>query len=142
MRKIEFFEPYIFIFFGVFHIHRIWALFDRYGYASFWLGVMENKNVLYFLLMVVLTLLCVLGIITFLKNINNNYWWRIIYVLCGGYLLFDLLMIFMGVGFWNKIILKMYDVSSSYWNVLWGIFIAMGGVSLLFGIKLLNKRTD
>jgi hypothetical protein len=51
MKKIHAWEPWVFIFFGLFHLHRIWALFDRASYASFWMGIMETKGVLYFLLM-------------------------------------------------------------------------------------------
>ena len=67
MKKIEIFEPWVFIFFGAFHLHRIWGLFDRKSYADFWIGVMEHKNWFYFLLMGILAILCILGIKTFLK---------------------------------------------------------------------------
>ena len=43
MKKIYSFEPWFFIFFGVFHFHRIWALLDRVSYASFWINIMEEK---------------------------------------------------------------------------------------------------
>ena len=33
--KIEKFEPWFFMFFGVFHFHRIWGLLDRKSYADF-----------------------------------------------------------------------------------------------------------
>ena len=45
--KIYWFEPVVFLFFGVFHLHRIWELIDRNSYADFWLGVMNNRGVLY-----------------------------------------------------------------------------------------------
>ena len=44
MKKIEKVEPMIFMFFGIFHLHRIWGLIDRESYADFWLGIMEKKN--------------------------------------------------------------------------------------------------
>ncbi len=65
MKKIYKFEPSFFIFFGIFHLHRIWGLADRNSYAEFWIHVMENKGIFYFLLMGILTALCMLGIYTF-----------------------------------------------------------------------------
>ncbi|MGN0501824.1 MAG: hypothetical protein ACI4HN_02770, partial [Ruminococcus sp.] len=79
-KKILIFEPWFFIFFGLFHLHRIWGLIDRNSYAEFWTGVLENKGLFYFVLMGVLAILCILGIITFCKNLHSNYWWRWIYV--------------------------------------------------------------
>lgn len=140
MKKIEAFEPWFFLFFGVFHLHRIWGLLDRKSYADFWVGIMTNKGILYYLMMGVLAALCILGIRTFLKNIHHNYWWRWIYVLGGSYLLFDLFAIATGIEFWQGIILQMYDTSSSHWTMLWIIFILMGGISFAFGMFLLIKR--
>lgn len=75
MKKIYSFEPWFFIFFGVFHLHRIWALFDRVSYASFWINIMEEKGLFYFLLMGILCIFCILGIVVFFR-----IWGRI---LCG-----------------------------------------------------------
>lgn len=137
MKKIEPFEPWIFIFFGVFHLHRIWGLIDRKSYADFWLNIMESKGILYYLLMGVLAVLCIWGIRTFFKNIHNNFWWRWIYVLCGGYVLFDLFAIATKMAFWHELILKMYDIHAPYWNIVWIFFIVLGGVSFTLGVKLL-----
>ena len=143
MKKIEKTEPWIFIFFGSFHLHRIWGLIDRKAYADFWVGVMEQKGLFYFLLMGVLAGLCMVGIRIFLKNIHCNFWWRWVYLLGGGYVLFDLLAIAAGFEFWHRLILKMYDISASYWTELWLLFILTGIFSLGLGIKLLiesNKK--
>ena len=80
------FEPWFFMFFGVFH--RIF------------------------------------GIKTFLKNLHHNYWWRWIYIFGGSYVLFDLFAIATGLEFWHKLILQMYDISASYWNILWILLIS------------------
>ena len=137
MKKIEAFEPWIFLFFGVFHLHRIWGLFDREAYVVFWIAVMERKNWFYFLLLGILAILCVLGIVVFLKNLHHNYWWRWIYVFGGGYVLFDLFAIATGWEFWRQLILRMFDVNAPYWNLLWLLFILMGGAVFLLGMKLL-----
>ena len=137
MKKIALFEPWFFLFFGIFHLHRIWGLVDRKGYADFWIGVLEKKGFFYFALSINLCMLCILGIITFLKNRNHNFWWRSIYLIGGSYLLFDLFAIAVGLKFWQELILKMYDITSEYWNVIWAVFIVLGGMSFLLGIKLL-----
>ena len=139
-RKILAWEPWFFMLFGLFHLHRIWGLIDRDSYAAFWLGVMENRGLFYFVLMGILALLCVLGVATFVKNRNNNYWWRWIYLFGGIYLLFDLFAIAIGLEFWHQLLLWMFDVTSIYWNAVWSFFLLLGGFAFVLGIKLLRQR--
>ena len=140
LKKIYAWEPWFFIFFGVFHLHRIWALIDRSSYASFWLGIMNNKGAAYFILMGLLAALCVLGIITFFREIKNNYWWRFIYLGGGLYVLFDLFAIATGLKIWQKILTTMFNTQSSAWNYIWGFFILLGALVFALGIYLLRKR--
>lgn len=140
MKKIEIYEPFFFLFFGAFHLHRVWGLVDRQNYADFWMGLMRSKGALYYLLMGALAALCILGIVTFIRNRRNNYWWRWIYVLGGSYLLFDLFAIATGLEFWEELLLKMFDVSAWYWNILWICFILLGGFAFGLGIRLLLLR--
>lgn len=139
-KKILVWEPFFFMFFGVFHLHRIWGLIDRVSYADFWMGVMKSKGIVYFGTMTILAVLCVLGIITFLKNLHHNYWWRWIYIFGGSYILFDLFAIAVGLDFWNNLLLIMYDVNSPYWNIIWSFFVMLGAFVFVLGIKLLLKR--
>lgn len=46
-KKIIVWEPWFFMVFGLFHLHRIWGLTDRNSYAEFWIGVLENKDLCY-----------------------------------------------------------------------------------------------
>lgn len=96
-KKILAWEPWFFMAFGLFHLHRIWGLIDRNSYAGFWISVLENKGLFYFVLMGILAVLCILGIITFVQNRHNNYWWRWIYLFGGVYVLFNLLEFCMDV---------------------------------------------
>lgn len=139
MKKIYSFEPCFFLFFGLFHLHRIWGLIDRQAYAAFWIGVMEKRGIFYFLLMGILAVLCVLGMVTFFANLRRNYWWRWIYIFGGGYLLFDLFAITTGLRFWHELILAMFDVTASYWNLLWGGFVVLGGGVFVLGCLLLKR---
>lgn len=139
-RKILSYEPWFFIFFGIFHLHRIWGLIDRNSYAKFWLGVLEKRGIFYFVLMGILAMLCILGIITFCKNWYSNYWWRWIYIFGGVYVLFDLIAIAIRLEIWHKLLLWMYDVNSQYWSALWYSFILLGGFAFVLGIKLLVQR--
>lgn len=104
MKQVKAFEPWIFLFFGLFHLHRIWALIDRKGYADFWLGVVDEKGIFYFGLMGLLAALCLLGIFEFWMNRHNNLWWRWIYLIGGGYVLFDLFAIATGLKFWQVVL--------------------------------------
>lgn len=137
MKKIYCWEPWFFMFFGLFHLHRIWGLFDRESYASFWMGILENKGVPYYATMGVLALLCVAGIVVFIRERKHNYWWRWIYIGGGSYVLFDLFAIATGLKFWKTLLDSMFDTSSSYWNICWSLFIILGGFVFCLGISLL-----
>ena len=54
MREVRPFEPWFFILFGLFHLHRVWGLLDRESYAAFWLGVLTERGVFYWTLMAAL----------------------------------------------------------------------------------------
>ncbi len=126
--------------FGLFHLHRIWGLIDRNSYAGFWLDVLENRGPFYFILMGILAVLCILGIITFVRNRHNNGWWRWIYLFGGAYVLFDLFAIAAGLKFWNRLLLWIFDVDSIYWNYVWSFFVFLGGFAFFLGVKLLIQR--
>ena len=140
MKKIYAWEPWLFLFFGLFHLHRIWALIDRESYASFWMGILNSKGLSYFVIMGILAVLCILGIITFVKNRKQNYWWRWIYIFGGSYVLFDLLAIATGMKFWSRLLQLMFDTSSAYWNVIWSFFIILGGCVFVLSLLLLKKQ--
>lgn len=142
MKKIYSWEPWFFIFFGIFHLHRIWGLIDRSAYAEFWIGILKSKGIAYFVIMGILAVLCILGMITFFKNLHHNYRWRWIYLCGGSYLLFDLFAIAVGLEFWQDLLLWMFDVTSPYWNLLWGGFILMGGAAFVLGCMLLKGVRD
>ena len=120
-------------------MHRIWAIIDRESYASFWMGIMEKKGVPYFLIMGILAGLCVLGIITFIRERKANYLWRWIYIFGGTYVLFDLFAIAIGLRVWQKLLKAMFDITSPYWNIVWGFFIFLGTAVFVLGIKLMLK---
>lgn len=69
--------------------------------------------------------------ITYFKNLHHNYWWRFIYLAGGSYVLFDLFAIAVGLDFWRELICKMYDTTSQYWNLIWSVFILLGGMAFL-----------
>ena len=138
-KKILAWEPWFFMFFGAFHLHRIWGLVDRVSYAEFWIRVLETKGIFYFVLMGILAMLCILGIVTFIKNRHSNYWWRWIYIFGGTYVMFDLFAIATGLKFWNNLLLWMFDTDSPYWNITWSFFILLGGFAFVLGIKLLRQ---
>ena len=140
MKRIYSWEPWFFIFFGLFHMHRIWALIDRETYASFWMGIMENKGLSYFLIMGILAGLCILGIIMFIREWKANYIWRWIYLFGGAYVLFDLFAIAIGLDVWQKLLAAMFDTNSSYWNIIWGFFILLGTAVFALGIILMVKQ--
>ena len=103
------------------------------------MGILENKGVPYYATMGVLALLCVAGIVVFIRERKHNYWWRWIYIGGGSYVLFDLFAIAIGLTFWKTLLDSMFDTSSSYWNICWSLFIILGGFVFCLGISLLIK---
>ena len=140
MKKIYPWEPWFFIAFGLFHLHRIWALIDRSSYAAFWMGILENKGVPYYLIMGMLACLCILGIITFVRERQANYAWRWIYLFGGVYVLFDLAAIAGGLEIWKRLLVIMFDTASPYWNAVWLFFILLGAAVFVLGIRLFALR--
>lgn len=114
----------------------------RKTYADFWLGILENRGVFYFILMGLLAILCIAGVITFFRNRSSNYWWRWIYLFGGSYVLFDLFAIAVGLDLWNELLLWMFDVNSPYWNIIWGFFVLLGGFVFVLGMKLLRQSRE
>ena len=139
-RKIFWIEPLFFLLFGMFHLHRLWALMDKSAYAAFWLGVLEERGATYFGLMGVLVLLCVAGLSVFFRT--RRPWWRWLYLLGGGYVLFDLAAIAAGWEVWDSLLRWMFDVDNPAWNWLWGGFSGLGLLSLLFGFYLLYQKIN
>ena len=56
-------------------------------------------------------------------------------------MLFDLFAIATGMKLWADLLAKMFDVDSQYWNVVWGLFIILGGLVFVLGLRLLKKRS-
>lgn len=140
--KIYWVEPSVFIFFGVMHMSRIWGLFDREGYREFWISAYYERGFTYCAVSGIMSALCIAGITVFFANLGQNYWWRWIYIFCGGYVIFDLAAILLKWQPWEDLLIFMYNVDSSYWNVIWGFFIILGGMSLIFGIYIAVRKKE
>ena len=137
---IHWFEPWFFLLFGAFHLHRVWGLLDRDGYAAFWLGVLESRGWFYFALMGLLAALCLAGVWAFLRRRRERAWWRWIYVLGGGYVLWDLFAIAAGLDFWQNLLYSMFDTALPCWDLLWGGFVLLGAGAFALGLALLARR--
>lgn len=90
--------------------------------------------------MITLLLLCISGIAVFVKNIGQNYWWRWVCIFGGGYVLFDVIAVLLGVTWWNDLLLFMSDINNSFWNIIWGGFVLIGILSFSLGVYLLYVR--
>ena len=135
-QRVLLIEPIFFIFFGLLHLHRIWAFIDRDSYSGFWRPLIETRDWFYFTLMGIMAALCIAGIVLFVRDKGKTGWWRWVYIFGGGYLLFDLFAIFVGLSFWKNLLYWMFDVVNPVWNILWGTFVVLGLVSFIIGIIL------
>ena len=123
-------------------MHRIWALVDRQSYADFWMGIYEEKGVTYFVLMGLLAGLCILGIVTFIRERKANHLWRWIYVF-GGIILI-IFLIFLIILYYSpryKEGKNLYLISIGF--ALFGIFIIV--ILLFYNIfksKNVGKEID
>ena len=132
-------EPWFFLFFGLFHLHRLWALVDRERYAGFWLGVLEKRGPFYIVLMGLLVMLCLAGLSVFFRRWGENARWRWLYVFGGGYVLWDMFAIAAGLDAWKRLLYGMYDTEAPWWNLLWGGFVIFGALSCWLGAVLLYR---
>lgn len=55
-------------------------------------------------------------------------------------MLFDLFAIAIDLKIWSDLLAMMFDVGSSYWNLIWGFFILMGAFVLGLGCVLFCQR--
>ena len=137
--KIYLVEPIFFLFFGLLHLHRIWAFIDRDGYTGFWRLLIETRNWFYFVMMGAMSILCIIGIVIFINSRGQNQWWRWVYIFAGGYVLFDLSAIAIGLGFWRYLLYWMFGTANPFWNVIWGFFVVLGVASFSLGIMLIKR---
>ena len=88
MRDIRPFEPWFFLLFGLFHLHRVWALMAGLGGMCLW------------------------ALALFFRWFRKRRWWRWAYLLGGGYVLFDLFAIAAGLPFWHRLLEAMFDTDA------------------------------
>ena len=103
----------------------------------------QNLSALHYGLMLATGLLaglCLAGLRAFVRHRRENAWWRWIYVLGGGYVLWDLFAIAAGLDFWEKLLYSMFDTALPCWDLLWGGFVLPGAGAFVLGLALLARR--
>jgi hypothetical protein len=131
-------ESLFFLFFGLFHIHRIWAFIDAKAYNDFWLNMLNNRNIFFYIFGVILIILTLAVIIYFLKHYKEKKWWRWIYLFGGGYVLIDCILNLFKNNFIINIVIKMYTLGQPYYNIVWGFFILLGIICIIISKCLWN----
>jgi hypothetical protein len=131
-------ESLFFLFFGLFHIHRIWAFIDSNSYNKFWLELLANRGTSFFILGLLLFILTITVIIYFIKNFKNRKWWRWIYLFGGIYVIIDIILNLFNNNFIKNIVIKMYTLEQPYYSILWGLFITLGIVCIIISKYLWN----
>jgi len=134
-------ESLVFFFFGLFHIHRIWAFIDSKSYNKFWMNILENRGPFLFILGFLLFIVSIMVTLYFVKYFKDKKWWRWIYLFGGIYLGIDSILNLLNNDFIKNIVIKMYTIKQPYYSVLWGLFILLGIVCIVLS-KYLWKYTD
>jgi len=134
-------ESLVFLFFGLFHIHRIWAFIDSKSYNKFWLNILENRGPFFLILGFSLLIMSIIVILYFIVNFKDKKWWRWIYLFGGIYLVIDNVLNLFNNNFINNIVIKMYTMKQPYYSILWGLFIILGITCLIIS-KYLWNYTD
>ena len=88
------------------------------------------------MLMLILVVFCLAGIIIFIKNRRNNFWWRWIYIFGGGYVLFDIMAVALNVPIWHNLLRFMFNTGTPYYHFIWGFFCVIGAGALLLGLQI------
>jgi hypothetical protein len=67
-------ESLVFLFFVLFHIHRIWAFVDSKSYNKFWLNILESRGPFLFILGLLLFVMSIIVILYFIKYFKYKKW--------------------------------------------------------------------
>ena len=132
------FESLFYLFFGLFHMHRIWAFIDSKTYNDFWLSVLNNRNVLFNILGTILIILSIVLLIYFLNHYKENKWWRWIYLFGGIYVFVDCILNILNNNVIKYVVIKMYTLKQPFYNILWGFFILLGICCIIISRYLWN----
>jgi hypothetical protein len=135
-------ESLVFLIFGLFHTHRIWAFVDSKSYNKFWLNVLEGRGAFFYILGVLLIIMSILLILYFIKCFKNKKWWGWIYLFGGIYLLIDSILNLLGNNFIKNVVIKMYTLKQPYFSILWSLFILIGIISIVLSIYLWNYNEN
>ena len=131
-------EALFFLFFGLFHTHRIWAFIDAKSYNGFWLNVLENRGTFFYIFGVLFCMMSIIVIFYFLKKIKDKKWWRWIYLFGGTYFLIDNILNLLNNNFIKNVIIRMYTLQQPYYSILWGLFILLGIICIIISKYLWN----
>lgn len=132
-------EAILFLFFGMFHIHRIWAFIDPEAYSKFWLGLVSTQGKEYYALGIILVGMSISLIILFVLNIKRLFWWRWFYLIGGLYVLIDVCLNLLEVDFMQRAIVWLFTVEGVLWYIIWGNFVLLGLLSLFLSQWLWKK---
>ena len=135
-------ESLFFVFFGLFHIHRIWAFIDVEAYNVFWLNVLKNRNLFFYILGIILVPLAIVAIAFFVKYFKEKKWWRWIYLFGGIYVLIDCILNLLDNSFMTYIVIKMYTLKQPFYNILWGFFILVGIICIIISKYLWSYSNE
>jgi len=134
-------ESLFFLFFGMFHIHRIWAFIDSKSYNNFWLNILESRGQFFYSLGFLILIVSIIVIMYFIKSYKYKKWWRWIYLFGGIYLIIDSVLNILNNNLMKNIIIKMYTIKQPYYSILWGLFIILGIICIIIS-KYLWNYTD
>jgi predicted ferric reductase len=131
-------ESLVFLFFGLFHAHRIWAFVDSKSYNKFWLNILESRGTFFIIFGLLLLIMSIIVIIYFIKNFKYKKWWRWIYFFGGVYLIIDTILNLLNNNFIKNVVIKMYTIKQPYYSILWGLFIILGIICIILSKYLWN----
>ena len=135
-------ESLFFCIFGLFHIHRIWAFINAKGYNVFWLNVLRNKNIFFYILGIILVSLAIIALAFFVKFFKEKKWWRWIYLFGGIYVLIDCILNLLDNNFMAYVVMKMYTLKQPFYNILWSFFILVGIICMIFSKYLWSYSNE
>ncbi len=133
-------ESLFFLFFGIFHLHRILAFINPKAYNSFWLSILNNKNIFTYSLGIVILLLSIFAIIMFFSNLKNIKWWRWIYLFGGIYIFFDSLLNLLNFKMMTNLVIYMFTAPTPQYYFIWGFFVLLGLFCLILSNYLWNYK--
>lgn len=140
--KVYAFESPAFLLFGVFMVHRVWAIVNPPSFSNFWINAYFAKHPLILLVYALLAGLGLAGTWILIRTYRTYYWWRLFFPIIAAYGIQNVYKIWTQGEAWRDRILIYYHTGLRIWDLMWGLAVIAGFISIIFSQRVLKQRLE